>query len=92
MTLRDKLKALNAPCRDVDAEIADVFGVPNAHYTASLDAAVELVEREMPGVRCGWERIHSEYWAFVGQGKEAEAHTLPAVTLLLALLAAKGIE
>ena len=133
MTLRDKMKALTAPCREVDAEIAVMFRdcpktrnnpdhwlmrnfPPDAwrplpgtalvavgegksavnftsdKYTASLDATVELVEREMPGVRCGWERIHSEYWAFVGQGKEAEAHTLPAVALLLALLDAKEIE
>ena len=111
MTLRDKLKAMTAPCREVDAEIAEALtgraciwsrpicgyrfadgGAEVPHYTASLDATVELVEREMPGVRCGWERIHSEYWAFVGQGQEAEAHTLPAVALLLALLDAKEIE
>ena len=132
MTLRDKLQALTAPCREVDAEIAVMFrdcpkigGDPDhwlmrnfpptewrpygkgqvavgngrnavnftsAKFTSSLDATVKLVERKMPGVRCGWERIHSEYWAFVGQGQEAEAHTLPAVALLLALLDAKGIE
>lgn len=58
MTLRNKLKALTAPCREVDAEIAKVFGVPETHfvgftlplrYTASLDDTIELVEREMPG-------------------------------------------
>jgi hypothetical protein len=104
MTLRDKLKALTSPCREVDAEIAMMFNVPvthllsnppidaTPHYTASLDDTVELVEREMPDALYGWVRIHSEYWAFVGQGQEAKAHTLPAVALLLALLDAKVVN
>ncbi len=92
MTLRDKLKALTAPSREVDAEIAEMFGVPNAHFTASLDAAVELVEREMPG---NWDviRLHP-YGTYSGaiQGRHHSEHPIPAVALLLALLDTKGVD
>ncbi len=138
MTLYDKLKALTAPCREVDARIRNIFvgdfaycdantghtcsnypkcsdgygcggewGMSDErtsyprdwrdderlpYYTASLDAAVELVEREMPGNRYGWERIHTEYWAFVDPRLGCQNAPLPAVALLLALLDAKEIE
>ena len=92
MPLRDKLAALTAPCREVDAEIADVFGAPNAHFTASLDATVELVEREMPET---WDvmylRTFDTYSATIKRAYDGE-HKLPAVALMLALLEAKGIE
>ena len=109
MTLRNRLKALTAPCREVDAEIAEALtgkaciwsrpicgyrfadgGAEVPHYTASLDAAVELVEREM-----GWdwdiERYEDEAVVTL-DGIHQRGHTLPAVALLLALLDAKGIE
>lgn len=104
MTLRNELKALTAPCREVDAEIAKALKVPAIHllcyppidaiprYTASLDAVVELVEREMSG---NWDviRLHP-YNTYSGaiQGKHHSEHTIPAVALLLALVDAKGIE
>ena len=62
------------------------------HYTASLDATVELVEREMPG---NWDviRLHI-YNTYSGaiQGKHHSEHTIPAVALLLALLDAKASD
>ena len=92
MPLRDKLAALTAPCREVDTEIADVFGAPNAHFTASLDATVELVEREMPH---SWDVMllptYGTYSARI-QSAYISEHKLPAVAMLLALVNAKGIE
>lgn len=117
MTLRDKLKALTGPCREVDAEIAVMFepgkkwvcdpmderGPRNfsPNYTASLDATVELVEREMPNlphlIEPEWslQTAPGGYWACVGHEYSTESgalHKLPAVALLLALLEAKEIE
>ncbi len=109
MTLRDKLKALTAPCREVDAEIAEALtggaciwsrpicgyrfadgGAEVTHYTASLDATVELVEREI-----GWdwdiERYEDDTTVTL-DGIHQRHHAIPAVAMLLALLDAKGIE
>lgn len=108
MTLRDKLAALTAPCREVDAEIAKVFNVPvthllshppidaTPHYTASLDATVELIEREMPYAEVCLN-IYGMAFAMVynggGPSKEVEHHhAIPAVALLLALLDTKGVD
>lgn len=92
MTLRDKLKALNEPSREVDVEIAKSFDEVSLYFTASLDATVELVEREMPG---NWDvmylRTFDTYSATIKRDYDGE-HKLPAVALLLALLDAKGIE
>ena len=112
MTTRNKLKALTAPCRGVDAEIAATFDPdlcfifddedePNLapHYTASLDATVELVEREMPewnmtvwkfnaGPESGRTHVRLSKLPIFDGFSDAE-HTLPAVALLLALLDAK---
>lgn len=126
MPLRDKLKALTAPCREVDAEIACAMTASNEwpilsrnkqpkpmnkeglivgvtqggtighikapHYTASLDATVDLVEREMPET---WDvmylRTFDTYSATIKRDYDGE-HKLPAVALLLALLDAKEIE
>jgi len=133
MTLRDKLAALTAPCREADAEIAVMLQVLPANlqhiddgltvhpdtacphlieiqtaeggyvggfaaisFTASLDATVKLVERELPGA---YTFLHNE----LGEGEDGPIwtgytfghdgrHTLPAVALLLALVDAKGIE
>jgi hypothetical protein len=105
MTLQERLRDLTKPCREVDAEIAKAFGKTAfvkspykssccecPHYTSSLDATVELVEREMPG---NWDviRLHP-YNTYSGaiQGKHHSEHTIPAVALLLALVDAKGVE
>lgn len=111
MTIRDKLNALTAPCREVDAEIAEALtgkaciwsrpicgyrfadgGAEVPHYTASLNATVELVEREMPET---WDvmylRTFDTYSATIKRDYDGE-HKLPAVALLLALLDAKEIE
>jgi hypothetical protein len=130
MTLRNKLQALTAPSREVDAEIAVMFQVPpvlmrhvdglTVHpdgphlievrtangsdlggfaaipFTSSLDAAVELVERELPGKNWSVVRYENRTTiACLGEGDRVIAdgrHSLPAVALLLALLEAKGIE
>jgi len=119
MTIRDKLKALTAPCREADAEIAVMFGWAKdkpcdqwknslaiwsyggkwyrdpPRFTASLDATVALVEREMPGKR--WSVVcygNNDTTATIGDSADdawAE-HTFPAVALQLALLDAKEIE
>ena len=96
MTLRDKLKALTEPSREVDVEIAKSFDEVSLYFTASLDATVELVEREMPGWWWALERVEGEHWAYIGGDTSCvearRKHKLPAVALLLALLEAKGIE
>jgi hypothetical protein len=101
MTLRDELAALTAPCREVDAEIAKAFGVPNAHFTASLDDTAELVEREMFDAEVGLEGQWLGRPGWVGWINRSQPdpkvngrgkHNLPAVALLLALVDAKGIE
>ena len=120
MTLYDKLKALTAPCREADAEIAEALtgkaciwsrpicgyrfadgGAEVPHYTASLDAAVELVEREMPEAEVGLEGQWLGQPGWIGWINRSQRdpkangcgkHTLPAVALLLALVDAKGIE
>lgn len=146
MTLRNKLRTLTAPSRDVDAEIAVMFGwqkidlpftningatevtimwLPpdcddedrgeterairidcalkgysnwghHPRFTKSLDAIVDLVEREMPG--CFWavnamDRQNNRYIAEVGDKLDdaGAEHSLRAVALLLALLEAKEI-
>ena len=140
MTLQERLRALTAPCREVDARfyisrnpeqpfmvhpgsvrykkpaeyeplgqvdftgfnatgwetIADTVGAP--HYTASLDAAVELVERELPSLyepEWSLENTDYGYWACVGNEYSTvsgQAHSIPAVALLLALIESKGLE
>ena len=138
MTLRDKLKALTAPCREVDAEIAVMFrdcpkvgGDPDhwlmrnfppeawrsygkgcvavgtgkdcvnftsSKFTASLDATVDLVERELTKViepEWSLETAPGGYWACFGHERCTQSgalHKLPAVALLLALLDAKSID
>ena len=115
MTLYDKLKALTAPCREADAEIAEALtgkaciwsrpicgyrfadgGAEVPHYTASLDAAVELVEREMPEAEVTLEMYGAtSAMVYNGGGPSKEIyhhHKLPAVALLLALVDAKEIE
>jgi hypothetical protein len=73
-------------------------GICIPHYTASLDAAIELVERELPSLlepEWSLENTDYGYWACVGNEYSTvsgQAHTLPAVALLLALIEAKGIE
>jgi uncharacterized membrane protein len=64
-------------------------------YTASLDAAIELVEREMPGAFWAVNMMDADtrwYIAEVGDRVAKSEHTLPAVALLLALLEAKEVE
>jgi len=120
MTIRDKLKALTAPCREADAEIAVMFGWAKdkpcdqwkdslaiwsyggkwyrdpPRFTASLDATVALVEREMPGKNWSVVRYENRTTiACLGEGDRVIAdgrHTFPAVALQLALLDAKEIE
>jgi hypothetical protein len=109
MTLQERLRDLTKPCREVDAEIAKAFGKTAfvkspykssccecPHYTDSLDATVDLIEREMPEAEVCLN-IYGMAFAMVynggGPSKEVEHHhTIPAVALLLALLYAKGIE
>lgn len=65
-------------------------------YTSSLDATVELVERELTKVvEPEWSLTTAPggYWACVGHEYSTQSgarHTLPAVAMLLALLDAKG--
>lgn len=59
-------------------------------YTASLDAAVALVERKLPGesVLVGWWQTRETLpWARIGTWKEHDATgPTPAIALCLALL------
>ena len=108
LTLIERLEKLDGPSREVDAliwcveapEMVDILPhwseeqqeeiVPR--FTGSLDEAVELVERMMPG---WWWQISAgggdSPLGFVGQPDcTAEAHqgSNPAIALLLALLKA----
>ncbi len=81
----------------------DIGGIKHASarevrpYTASLDAAVALVERMLPGWACGFDSGPKTHIAFVdphdfadrifGASFTAEAAT-PALALLIALLRA----
>lgn len=110
MTIYETLHALTAPCREVDVEIAKAFGLTAfvkspyksaccecPHYTASLDATVALVERELPDAECDLSLYKGSASAsvYVGGGQSQETmhhHTIPAVALLMALMDAKGFK
>lgn len=68
----------------------DCVNFTSAKFTASLDAVVELVEREVAQRYWGVERDLKGYVACLPPARVL--HTLPAVALLLAPLEAKGIE
>jgi len=118
-----RLSKLDAPDREVDAEIDRAFGLlvdiyplsgpmtdypepvgytETRHYTASIDAAIALAERVLPGWYWGITQgddgedameFQGNVWPSV-QPYPAELeqygyHKLPAVSLLIALLRAK---
>jgi len=90
--LIEHVAALTGPSREVDGEVADhfkayAFDWSNPYFTLSLDAAVALVERVLPG--CDWE---AEKWmgkgiAGINSGDNELAAT-PAIALVLATLRA----
>jgi hypothetical protein len=69
-------------------------------YTASLDAALALVERVLPGHRSIVERAHDGTgWAMIQTGPEeprnmtdAPTPALALISALLKALASKGVE
>jgi len=129
-----RLEAATGPSRELDREIADVFGLgpdeswerpmhqPGIHnmdvgawikgsrlresprYSSSIDAAVELAERLLPGRDISWSnfsraRGYSDgCTAIIGDttwGSDPEAmatHKLPALALVIATLRAKAQE
>lgn len=90
-----------APIPD-DAELGDIphgpgYGSAIPRYTASLDAAIALVERVLPGWARGFEEGPLTCMAFVdpsdyetrfGSAAYVEKGPTPAIAMLLALLAA----
>lgn len=66
--LADKVAALAAPSRDTDWDIHEaLFGIDatgfheTPHYTASIDAAVALVEKVLPGWEWDVGSIHQDF-------------------------------
>lgn len=65
------------------------------HYTASIDAVVALIERELPGWVCGATRYtdgNGSGWADDGNVVIKRYAATPALALLAAFLRAKGGE
>jgi hypothetical protein len=91
----ERVRGLTGPDREVDAVVFEFFGglswvVPPA-YTASLDAVVSLIERELPSYRwqCGNDGPGISAFGFVGRDDEpAHLGETPALALLLAALTA----
>jgi hypothetical protein len=64
------------------------------HYTTSIDAALALVERELPGARVMVERCHDGTgWAMIqvsaGSPRIMEEAPTPPLALVIALVRAK---
>ena len=103
--LIERLEKATGPDREIDTAIEELFD-PSfrdstlrqaTRYTASLDAAVALVEKMLPGWACGFDAGSKTSIAFVdphdfadrflGARYTAQAAT-PAIALLIALLRA----
>lgn len=91
-----KIEKLDGPDREVDAEIASALlgrKIGVAKYTASLDVAVALVERVLPGwwwLKPYWN-IMSVYRHGDGDVESVEysaTHHVNAIALVLATLKA----
>lgn len=72
-------------------EWANMYAKP---FTSSLDAALALVEKEMPGWECRIQRnVDGEIWATIGMGFDSKfGCATPALALLSAFLRAKITE
>ncbi|MDH7786387.1 hypothetical protein QBD01_002408 [Ochrobactrum sp. 19YEA23] len=108
MTLLDRLSKLDAPDREVDAEIALQNGwhlfpgdrwigpegkIVVPEYTRSIDAAIALAERVLPGkgVDLLWEAISElgkKYYWHICLKKPEQVKELP-IQVCIALLRAK---
>ena len=100
-SLRERVGKATGPDRDLEWDIQqELFGIDavgfheTPHYTASIDAALGLVERKLPGM--GWELIafdnrEAGVQAVIGDDM-ADAPTAPLAILkaLLSALAAKA--
>ena len=105
MTLIDRLSKLDGPNREVDAAIwmhliekpgindkidRDMVGrYPS--YTASVDAAIALAEREFPGIDATIRTKHNMAW-LDGMRGEVCCGATPAIALCIALLRAKEAD
>lgn len=100
MTLIDRLSKLDGPDRDYDREMMSVLmpedfacGTFPPQFTASVDAAIALAERELPGanVLIGWGQTkETKPWARIGviPSHDATGFNL-ATALCIAILRAK---
>lgn len=107
-----RLSKLDAPDREVDALIGKLFFPDEAKsffdfnapaYTASIDAAIALAERVLPGWkwRVGRTEVFPNGWAYVHKYDPSNCDRIdeaacadgkaatPAIALLIALLRAK---
>jgi hypothetical protein len=97
------VEAADGPSREIDTAVAahifgahvvetalDGFGEKPPPYTASIDAVVALIRREMPGAEEGYRRRgDAEFTAYVGDDESPTTkHRTPALALLLAFLRA----
>ncbi len=96
MTLIDRLSKLDGPDREVDAEVHAAtnpplrVGLRFGHipaYTASVDAALALAERVLPG----WHWQVDKCGAVLRSGHAlfSTDHSVPAIALCIAILRAK---
>ncbi len=97
MTLIDRLSKLDGPDREVDREIAKTDPGPKPSmipfdYTASLDEAIALADRMLPG--WGWlAQDCGTPKALVVNNDEVhqERGATPAIALCIAILRAKEV-
>lgn len=109
--LIQRLQALTEPSRDVDLDVweavnglmagcLDIFdhmGGDVPTYTSSIDAVIDLIEREMPGKFWAVSATPADDGECIGEVGDrhedaAAMHPLPAVALLIAFLSARGGE
>lgn len=96
-SLIERLEKAEGPSRDLDAAIFDAIPPTTdapypPEFTSSIDAAVSLAERVLPGrsIMMGWRQSsETRPWARVGLWADPDATgATPAIALVLATLRA----
>jgi hypothetical protein len=96
-----RLRALSGADRAVDIEIVMAFGTENEHgvrscagylgiamFTASVDAALALVERVLPGINWEVTKTSACLYTDCPDCGHSGYHTHPAIAILIALFEA----
>lgn len=84
------------PRKAVHADIQEEFVLPTVpHFTSSIDAAIALVERVLPGWRGSVQfgKFHEVVNAYISADHDAAdelaSHAMPAIAVVLSTLRAK---